>query len=220
MAVTKVQDGAPLIIDYDYRVSFYTWCQDQWGINDIAIAIDAITGSPTMGDLAEAFQSLTETNQTLWLPTQASILGVRVTNLTGPPPHSIAGVATSDAVGTIAGPPVPTQSTGLVSAKTAFAGRKYRGRIFTPFVAPGFIGGDGLPTNAYKGLVGSFATYVYGPTPTLIPVAGGSIDVHAVIWHRATNASTRVQGYVVRGYWGTMRKRGDLGRTNPKTIPL
>jgi hypothetical protein len=220
MAVTKVQDSALLVVDADYRVSWYTWCQNQWGINDVAYAIDATVGAPTMGDLAEAFQTLTEANQGVWLPTQASILGTRVTKLTGPAPRPIAGVATSTAIGTLTGPPVPTQSTGIISCQTALAGRGYRGRIFLPFVAPAFIGTDGLPTAAYKSIVGTYGDYLYGSPTTLIPAAGGSITLHPVLWHKATAGSTPIIGRQVRSYWGTMRKRGDLGRTNPKSIPL
>jgi hypothetical protein len=220
MAVNKVQDSALLVIDADYRVSWYTWCQNQWGINDVAYAIDAVVGDPTMGDLAESFQSLTTANQQLWLPTQVSILGVRVTMLTGAPPRPIAGVAVCTDVGTLTGPPVPTQSTGIISCQTALAGRKYRGRVFTPFVAPAFIGTDGLPTASYKTLVGTYGDYLYGSPTTLIPTAGGSITVHPVLWHRATSGSTPIIGRQVRPYWGTMRKRGDLGRTNPKSLPL
>lgn len=220
MSVTKVQNGALLAINSRYRASWYTWCQNQWGINSIAYSVEGLTGAPTMGDLAEGLQSLTEANQKNWLPTQASILGVRTTQLTNVVPRSIAGVATSDQVGLVTGPPVPTQSTGILSFLTASAGRKYRGRIFTPFVAPSFVGSDGLPTNTYKGLIGSFATLTTTLPITITTPGGDTIDIEPLIYHRSTNTSNLVIGYQARPYWGTMKKRGDLGRVNPKSIPL
>lgn len=116
--------------------------------------------------------------------------------------------------GTGANPPAPTQARPLLRFSTAFAGRKYRGRIFlfTPGVAA--CANTGYPTAALIA-----AVQALGAALVTNIVAGGSTWV-PVIAHRikglpASTTVTDITGYSSPGLFGTQRRSGNTGRLNP-----
>jgi hypothetical protein len=109
---------------------------------------------------------------------------------------------------------LPPQVSGLITLRTAFAGRAYRGRQYVPF--PSEQASDdttGRPTTAYNtALNGLAAKYV------LEMVVGASPNVTRLrcgIFRRSNNTINYVLSTSSRGIWATQRRRGDFGRTNP-----
>ena len=106
--------------------------------------------------------------------------------------------------------PLPGACCGLVTLRTARAGRKGRGRKYFPF--PTEIQNElaGVPSAAYKTFLGNMGTIlssiiVPGTTPNTATLA-------PVIWHRTTSTYDQVNDYLVRTNWATQIRRSGIRR--------
>jgi hypothetical protein len=107
---------------------------------------------------------------------------------------------------------LPSQVCGLVSEKTDFRGRAFRGRLYIPF--PGINTEDVTehPTAAYLLALGGFATALLAGR--LVGGGPNTATLSLAIWHRAARSTTLVTSTAVRQGWATQRRRGDFGRLN------
>lgn len=143
----------------------------------------------------------------------ATYRGARIQNLS--PPKSIALTDASAAgAGTVAGDAMSTQVCGLLSSRTALAGRKNRGRKYVPFPGEADNGPTGLPTAGYITRLNALAA-LYEAT-YVITGAGGTTSFDYVIYNPKL---ATVAGPVIvvssSPNWATQRRRGSLGRPNP-----
>ncbi len=117
-------------------------------------------------------------------------------------------------VGTVAGEPLPTQVAGLITLRSAVAGRMGRGRKYVPF--PGEadnVTGDG-PTAGYVVRLNTLASNLTTQR-TVASLGGGSAVLIPVIFRRALpNLSNDVNAFTSRTKWATQRRRGAFGRPN------
>lgn len=115
----------------------------------------------------------------------------------------------------------PTQISGLVAKKTAFTGRRGRGRVYVPFPPLAAVTGtDDLVSAAYRTLLLDVAVALVEPktftqgggtwtfTPCLIDQNGGLVQPA----RQLTTAVARVG-------WATQRRRSYYGRRNVPFVP-
>lgn len=125
-------------------------------------------------------------------------------------PTRLAEVTTADEEGTgeVTGDALPYQVASLIALKTAFAGRRNKGRWYVPFASESVNNNEGHPQIDYLGDVAALGDAY---TIQLVVVAGGATALlDPVIYHRATGTSTLVTGYAVRREWATQRRRSQI----------
>jgi hypothetical protein len=118
--------------------------------------------------------------------------------------------------GTAGTDPMPSQVAGVISRKSGFAGRRYRGRVYVPFPSEQDNDAFGRPTANYQSRLAAFAQLL--PGITTINVGGGQIQLQGTVVSRKFNLDTPILTTVARQFWGTQRRRGDFGRTNPPPV--
>ena len=112
----------------------------------------------------------------------------------------------------VAGGPLPTQTSGIISLYTNLAGRSGRGRVYVPFPSTNNLDANGHPDILYGPPLSNLAAYlIAGQT---VPTLGGSANLVPVIYHRSTGGTTDLTMSVIHNKWATQRRRGDYGRTN------
>jgi len=158
------------------------------------------------------------------LSDQANFLGVTVQKIFPLPAMMPIPSSQAATVGLLTGDLLPRQTAGLITLRTAFAGRKFRGRAYIPFPAESVNEVDSSPTAAYVANLSTLAQNLLQPqqiadgpnTETFLPV----------IWHRATSTSDFLTMAQVHDAWATQRRRGSFGRPNqpevmgPPIVPI
>lgn len=110
----------------------------------------------------------------------------------------------------------PDQVSGLITLRTAFAGRKFRGRIYPPFPPTAFVSATGGMTAGGVTAIGNIASSI----PTAIATVNGAVTTITtlIVYHRATFTGDPVQTKAGVTGWATQRRRGMEGRTNLSPI--
>ena len=138
------------------------------------------------------------------------------------------GVTTDDNTGTAAGTAavdmMATQVSGIITKRTSFGGRAFRGRMYVPFVPVDAADGSGKPTGAYGILLA--AVGVAACSSFIVVGAGGNTTMVPCLFHRkgyivgtpppvGVNTITPVTNLTLSSKFATQRRRGMYGRPNP-----
>jgi hypothetical protein len=130
-----------------------------------------------------------------------------------PLPLTIEGVSNAGAgAGAIAGDLLPKQVAGIITLRSALAGRRNRGRAYIPFPSETSNTATATPVAAYIAALAILGV-AYTADRT-ITVGAGSIVLRPVIWRRASSSSVDITSSLARSVWATQRRRGDYGRPN------
>lgn len=180
---------------------------------------------PTAAAVAEAVDAVMAPLYKPWMSSLASYRGVAASKVAIPLPAPVAAIS-RDGPGTGTAFLAPTQTSGLISFKTGFAGNHYRGRVF-----------PGLPDNNFVTATGALSA---GGLAVLVPLASAyltlfsAVDIVApfgagVLALTVRNAFQtdppvdppvftigyeRVVATFARSRFATQRRRGQFGRTN------
>jgi len=114
--------------------------------------------------------------------------------------------------GTVAGDPLPSQCAGLISWRTALAGKRNRGRTYMPFPAEADNAVTEFPSADYQARLQTLASTL--ENITLLNTEAGDIFLRMQVNSVAGNTFTDVDGYLIRAKWATQRRRGQFGRPN------
>jgi len=184
----------------------------QLGLNTIYWEVSGVSGSgATLLEIAEALSGVWHTHYKSLMGTTATFLGVGVSNIT--PPATIEYAYTGDdGAGTATGEPLPTQTAGLISLKTPFAGPRNRGRIYIPFPTEGLNGSPSEPNGTALIAMVSLAAEIF-PGHAILG-ASGACTIAPVIFHRDSLGYTFLDQAIPRDKWATQRRRGSFGRPN------
>jgi len=120
--------------------------------------------------------------------------------------------ASDPAAGTRSTEPLPPQTCGVISLKTALAGRHFRGRIYLPFPAENDNGVTHIPSATYITNASTLMTGIF--VTTGVVGATGTTNMKPVIFNRLTGGTTDVVSGRVREGWGTQRRRSYFGQHN------
>lgn len=118
------------------------------------------------------------------------------------------------AAGGIASDPCTSQSAVVVTLGTGFAGRANRGRMYIPFPPlSGLLNSTPpTPTLIYQALIAQLAAqYV---SVNVVTTGGNGWTLLPVLLKPAPNPDVLITTYIVRGKFGTQRRRGSYGKTN------
>jgi len=193
---------------------------DQISVNVMHWRVSVLTGAGvTLQDIAAQFDTDVNGAYKNWMAANCNYRGIGITNLTGD--RTVEYHATGfTGPGTQTASTLPTQVTGLISFKTALAGRHMRGRIFPGLPWAGWVLATSQMTaaglvalNTIRSSIGLAKTATVGPNGTTIVLT---------VMHRPTPArpippnslTTDVTTAAASGLWATQRRRGEFGRTN------
>jgi hypothetical protein len=167
----------------------------------------------TLPEMAAGFHAAVSGLYPPLLNSQATFEGVMISKIFPLPPSVPVASIPAGIPGVVTGDALPRQVAGLLRARTAFAGRSQRGRVYVPFPSEASSAFDGSPILAYLSALGElggalFDSYTFGTLPN-------QSIISPVIWHRMTSTFDLITSIAVATQWATQRRRGSFGRPNP-----
>jgi hypothetical protein len=196
-----------------YKVRFACMLGSQLGLNIRHYRTVAEPLGPVpVSAIADAFDFEFAPLYKPLLVDNAEYLGVGVQLIVPAPPQLESFVVIRRGFGLAAGDPLPTQVSGLISLRTAFAGRRFRGRSYIPFPPEIYNDETGTPTAPYNTALAALA--LEQTQELTVTFVLQSTTLRPVIFHRTTSTSTDVTAAIPRDGWATQRRRGIFGRAN------
>lgn len=186
---------------------------DQAAINTYYFVVSGVIGGTVLdSDAAAAFNTTLAPLYKAVLSEEAEYYGVSLGRVT-PTPKTVPAVNTSSrGAGDVAGDMLPGQVSGIISFKTAFAGRKYQGRVFIPFPSETDNAAH-IPVAGYGTRLQALATAIN--TPQVATAGGSSATFTLFMFHRNDSSATKITTATAKRLWATQRRRGDYGQRNP-----
>ncbi len=189
-----------------------TYADGQVCENNVCYRCSASGGTDTRPALGSYVLAAFAANWIPLMPTNSALYGYKVANVNKVPPpipaflvNIIAG--SNVAIGT------PTQARPLLKMKTAFAGQKYRGRLFLPPVVQNLVSAAGFPTAGLNTATTALGAALAGPF-----LSAGSTWIlgiaHMVKQAPLATTITDVTVIGAAGLFGTQWKSGNTGRQN------
>jgi len=190
----------------------------QLGINLYYWRVSSILlGLPTDQDAADIFDQVVGPAYIDVLSAHANYAACKVQILQPPPMPTEVGASVNAGAGNRTGDLMPTNVAGIITKKTGFAGRAYRGRAYIPFPAEDDNGIDGLPVAGYLGNLGALAAIVFSDFTFTSVDTLRSATLTPVLRHDkavAIPGTNPITSYRVNAKWANQHRRGDYGRPN------
>jgi hypothetical protein len=219
MAITTILAGVTISAGDVVQVVHYNWCNAQYGLCGYALKRLTGSGAFSCGDVAWGMQTTMSALLCLNMYNGVFLLGARVQRLSTDPPGQ-AGVATDTTIGTAGVTPLATQTSGIVSLFANGSGPSERGRMFIPFPCSDDMDATtAQPGPAYVTRAADIGNELIGDFNLTSEDTMRTASFRCVIWHRENSTSSDVVAAAARPYWGTQRRRSDIGKQNPKYIP-
>lgn len=114
--------------------------------------------------------------------------------------------------GNVASDILPKATAGVLTLRTSFAGRRYRGRMFIPWPGESDNDANGFPTGAYNTRLAALGA-VISATQT-VGTAPNTNDMRVVVYSRKFGLVTNVTLTTSGNKWGIQHRRGDFGAAN------
>lgn len=195
------------------EVRFASMCDGQLGLNVRHYEITAeVLGGATLQEIADGLDAIFSPLVRPLMHNTALWWGTGARHFRPLPISTEFSCIANQGAGNIAGDRMPRQVAGLISLRTAQAGRSGRGRLYIPFPGEASNDIDGTPTLAWNTLAQTLATAVKA-TQTIVG-AGTSTTLKPVVWSRAQNQRYAILTTLVRTNWATQRRRGSFGAPN------
>lgn len=193
--------GDPVAVGDTYRLS----CIGDWGAGTfglITMHVKMISAGGTPAGFCAALKTnlldLLKTKQSdRWYWRQINWISVNLT-----PAVSNVYSTGFPLQGTVVQEPLPATCAMIVTNRTSYAGRRYRGRQYIP----------GLPETESNGstidaaVVAAVQTY-YDDLAAAYGLGGADPDYQLVVWSHTYSAGTPITEFVVRNTIGTQRRR-------------
>lgn len=195
------------------------WCSDgvQAAVNVRHYEVSSVVGGAvTDQDVATYMDGQLSPLYGALINNHATYNGVQLTKIFPNPPAVPVSSTVGSGVGVGGADALPLQVAGLLSLKTGFSGRAYRGRLYIPFPSQSGCNTQGGQGIGYQTAAVNLAL-AYTAAPT-ITVGASSLKISPVIWHRSTATRTLVTSVGASPRWATQRRRGDYGRPNSSPI--
>lgn len=206
-----------LAVNDVYRINIYVVTATQMSKNTLFFKVTTFTAGATDTNLVRALEGVISGPMKALITTDSSYRGCGAQRVQPQPTTMEVYSIVGQGVGTVASPPLPTQCCGLITKRTAFAGPKYRGRLYAPF--PGeadSAGATGLPTAGYITRLDALALQTTGFQSE---VDGGiSISGDYGLFNQSSGVFTPTLTWTSRPRWATQRRRGSYGPENVSPI--
>lgn len=197
-----------------WQVKAYHHLTDQLGLNVFHYRVSAVAGTGSDADklLVAVSQAIHVRIKDLMVVT-AEFDGIRLQKVRPAPPAADCFSTDDAGPGTVNGDAMPRQVSGLVSKRTAIAGRHGRGRYYVPFPSENDNDSSPIPTPGYVVRLALLATAL--ATPLTIGAGGNTATLVPIVYDRATGIGVPVVSMTTASRWATQRRRGSFGAVNP-----
>lgn len=182
----------------------------QVSLNRLIYKVLSITGAPKDQDLADAVDNSAGPALVLALANNAKYLGTLAQIIWPLPVYKRVAQNTNSGFGAFGGEMMASQTCGIITWESVFAGPAFRGRMYVPFPSINAISAGETPTAGYVTAIGNLATAIR--TLTAIGSGGNTASVSFSIYNRTTHVATVVNSQIPRAKWATQKKRGDYGK--------
>lgn len=204
----------PYFADDIIQVKVYTRLGNQAGLNLLHWRVTATAGgNVTEAEVATDFEALISPVIRPLLTTAATYQGVLVQSV-----FPVLTLGTLNANGAGAGSggasPLPSQVSGILTKQSAFAGRRFRGRVYIPFPAEEDNTVTFVPSVGYQAAAANYGNVI--ETINLVTgTTGGTVTFTPIIFRRSAPAtSATLLNCRMNVAWATQRSRGSYGRPN------
>ncbi len=203
----------PTQVDDIYEVRIVCSTEDQVGINRRYWKVVSVGGNGlTPTELAGGFDSLFAPLYKALLSDQATYEGCSAQRV-DPLPKEVAGIGVGQkGPGINTGDMLPTQTAGLISFRTPFAGRQFRGRAYIPFPPESANEADALPGVGYLNSLGALGDEFI--QDQIFQGGADSATMRHVLWNETTRQDYIIEGFTGQNRWATQRRRGSYGQQN------
>lgn len=204
-----------VVLNHPIRVRVYCYGTNQLAINILHFYPAAVVGIITTAQFAVSVDGLLAPVYKPCMHSSAKYLGVDAADVSSLPTPVPDQSAAHTGFGTAGAAAAPQQVSGVITKRTAFTGRKFRGRMFIPFPDESFnTGTPPSPTAGYVAVLDALAALAL--QPIIVSTGPNSATFNPCVMHGSTGVSfDRVTTWTSQLRWGTQRRRGDYGRTNP-----
>lgn len=189
------------------EVKIFCAISQQLSVNVRHWAATNITGAgPELADVAAQIEAALHSSYKAALSSSAQFRGVGVRRIVGGLTAEVYSQVHAG-VGTATGDMMPPQTAGLISIRTTLPGRSHRGRTFIPFPTEAQNDTGGIPTAAYQTLLSNIGTALMSSVGVVTLSPAGSATMVPVMYSKKLNTYLTGPTYLVRGVWGTQRRR-------------
>lgn len=213
----------PIIANDKIKVRVVCHTANQISVNIFHFVVDAVRGTVTDQDLANAVDLSIAPEYVGLIFNGATYRGVGVTILRVPSLTEVTSVA-STSTG-LAGPlPMSMQTCGMITKKTVLGGRANRGRTYLPFPSTSDSDAAGnVPTAGYAVRAGILAGKMLLSRTFVRTLGVDEVDVTPTLVRRhvgppVTYTQKLVTGSSLPLKWGTQKRRGNYGK--PNVVPF
>jgi hypothetical protein len=214
--------ATPLLVGNIVKVQGICTKGVQTSLNTAYFEVASVSGgSFTDAMLAHAFDALLGPQYKLMINTLATYYGTLVQKVAPAPVAAYVLDQTNTGPGTASGAALPDEVCGLIGTKTALAGRAFRGRMYTPFLAASQINAGAIDVlGPYVALMGGLAGYYYNSVT--FTSGGVAINLYPGVFHKKANKAgtttpgtvTGITAFVLELALATQRRRSARGRPN------
>lgn len=203
-----------MAVDQVHMLTIWTQSGDQGGLMTRHYRVSSITGvGATEQEVVDAMSSFWDAFIKPMLTNTATYDGCTLQKVK-PLPKGNRYVSFNDAgAGTAGTDPLPRQVSGVISLRTALAGREFRGRVYMPFPDESDSDADN-PSVGYQVALAALAAEL--DNNRVIIGAGGSTTLVPVIYSRKLDQVNDIVQAIARSTWGTQRRRGSFGQPNKR----
>lgn len=200
-----------------YQMRIYTVQGNQCAINRFNLAVNSTVPSPPTD--VELVTQVEAALATLWkaiICTAATYRGMQAQRIF-PAPLPVAQSSTAGVgLGGRAGNPLPGNVAGIGKWLTQQAGRRYRGRIYIPFISSG---DSAVLNQASVTLQNNIVAWQNAVLPgfTITHAGGGNAGVAPCLFH-PDHTVTDITGGGAEPLLASMKRRGGFGRPNSSPI--
>lgn len=196
------------------QVRIVTYLGSQSAINVLHFRVSAVvTGGITTLEAATALDPTWDDEYKNCIPDDVTYRGTGVRKITAIPLPLEDVFVGNEAPGNLNDIPLPGQVATVIAWKTALVGRSFRGRTYIPWAGQGANDPPGVPSAAHRALVAALGVAILGPH--VIVGATGTVTLKLCVRSIPLTVNTDVTQGLVRTVWGTQRRRGGFGATNP-----
>jgi len=190
------------------ELKFYARSEGQYSQNVRHYRVTTLTGtSATDQEAASDFAGMFPGALRACMCEDASYLGLSTQIIKNTRRPRILDV-TGAAVGTFAGEQLPRQVAGLIRLGSEVASRSGRGRMYVPFPPETANQPNGVPSGAYRALLGDLAALL--KTTVVVNGAAGTATLQPILYNRVTNGRIAITVAVDASVWATQRRRSDV----------
>lgn len=106
------------------------------------------------------------------------------------------------------------QTSGIITLKTDFPGRSFRGRKYVPFPAEADSVSWGFPSTSYMARLDNVRNELGLGRAASGPGVGDAIFMSPAVWSRTFSVATPMTSSKGKQLWATQRRRSSFGRAN------